>query len=224
MTSLNNVCVMPMLGPFPRLLVAGLLTLLVTLVSTAETFALQASPASLTFQAVQGGVNPSNQVVTLSKKLSRQVGWKSVDTANWLSASPASGTITSSAQLVVSVNISGLSAGTYTGSVTVTLSKGGSLSIPVTLTVTSAGSSGSGTASATATLSWLPNTDTDLAGYKVYMGTSSGLYGNPVNVGNVTSYVAGNLKAGTTYYFSVTAYDQSGNESVYSGEVSKSIY
>ncbi len=46
----------------------------------------------------------------------------------------------------------------------------------------------------------------------------------PVNVGNVTSYIAGNLKAGTTYFFSVTAYDQSGNESLHSSEVSKSIY
>jgi len=98
------------------------------------------------------------------------------------------------------------------------------LSIPVTLTVASATSTKSTTTVTTATLSWAPNTDSDLAGYKVYMGTTSGLYGTPVDVGNVTTYTAGNLTAGTTYYFSVTAYDQSRNESIHSGEVSKSIY
>ncbi len=80
------------------------------------------------------------------------------------------------------------------------------------------------TTTTTATLSWMPNTDSDLAGYKVYMGTSSGLYGTPVDVGNVTTYTAGNLTVGTTYYFTVTAYDQSKNESLHSSEVSKSIY
>ena len=40
-----------------------------------------------------------------------------------------------------------------------------------------------------------PNTDSDLAGTLVYMGTSSGRYGTPVDVGNVTTYTAGNLTA-----------------------------
>jgi hypothetical protein len=80
------------------------------------------------------------------------------------------------------------------------------------------------TTTTTATLSWMPNADSDLAGYKVYMGTSSGRYGTPVDVGNVTTYTAGNLTVGTTYYFTVTAYDQSKNESLHSSEVSKSIY
>ncbi|WHZ15900.1 MAG: hypothetical protein OJF52_002746 [Nitrospira sp.] len=33
-----------------------------------------------------------------------------------------------------------------------------------------------------------------------------------------------NLKVGNTCYFSVTAYDTSGNESPHSSEVSKSVY
>jgi len=32
------------------------------------------------------------------------------------------------------------------------------------------------------------NTEEDLAGYKVYYGTSSGNYGSPIDVGNVTQY------------------------------------
>ena len=62
---------------------------------------------------------------------------------------------------------------------------------------------------------------TDLAGYKLYYGTSSGNYGSPIDVNNVTTYTISNLTVGS-YYFVVTAYDLSGNESDYSNEVVKS--
>ncbi len=65
---------------------------------------------------------------------------------------------------------------------------------------------------------------TDLSGYKVYYGTSSGsysgIYSTSVDVGNVTSSLIAGLTPGTTYYFAVKAYDTSGNKSVYSEEVS----
>ena len=73
-----------------------------------------------------------------------------------------------------------------------------------------------------ATLRWAPNTESDLAGYKVYYGTESRNYTNVIDVGNVTTYKITNLQAGT-YYFAVTAYDTSGNESAYSEEVSKTF-
>ncbi len=41
--------------------------------------------------------------------------------------------------------------------------------------------------SAQATLAWTPNSESDLAGYKVYYGNSSGIYDNSVDVGNKTS-------------------------------------
>ena len=70
-------------------------------------------------------------------------------------------------------------------------------------------------------VTWNANTEPDLAGYKVYMGTAPGVYGAPVDVGNVTAYTATLTPAtGTTYYFALTAYDTSGNESVKSDEVS----
>ncbi len=79
-------------------------------------------------------------------------------------------------------------------------------------------------------LSWTPsatNIDgtplTDLAGYKVYYGTTSGGYSSSVDVGNVTSTKVGNLAKNVTYYFAVTAYDTAGNESIYSNEVYKLI-
>ena len=80
------------------------------------------------------------------------------------------------------------------------------------------------TSSTQALLTWSAVIDAKLAGYKVYVGTRSGVYGTPVDVGNVTSYTVSNLLVGTTYYFVVTSYSSSGTESPYSNEVSKSVY
>src|SRR5881397_2262341 len=73
------------------------------------------------------------------------------------------------------------------------------------------------------TLAWDPNTETDLAGYKLYYGTSSGSYPSSVDVGNLTSYTLSGLIEGRTYYFAATAYDLNVNESGFSNEVSKAI-
>ncbi|VAX33570.1 hypothetical protein MNBD_NITROSPIRAE01-1408 [hydrothermal vent metagenome] len=73
-----------------------------------------------------------------------------------------------------------------------------------------------------AILSWDANSESDLSGYKVYFGTSSGSYGTPTTVGNVTTYTVPDLNTGT-YYFAVTAFDTSGNESGFSTEVSKTL-
>lgn len=86
----------------------------------------------------------------------------------------------------------------------------------------------------TATLNWNANTESDLAGYKIYYGTSSRTgtdpktcgncgYSTSVNVGNVLTYTFSNLTDGATYYFSTSAYDASNNESSFSSEVSKAI-
>lgn len=69
------------------------------------------------------------------------------------------------------------------------------------------------------TVSWDANTEADLAGYKVYYGTGSGNYQNIVDVANVTSHQITELAEGFTYFFAVTAYDSTGNESEYSQEV-----
>lgn len=72
-------------------------------------------------------------------------------------------------------------------------------------------------------VTWNANTETDLAGYKVYYGTATGVYGTPIDVGNVTTYDIGNLKESTKYFIALTAYDTSGNESVKSEEASITI-
>jgi len=82
--------------------------------------------------------------------------------------------------------------------------------------------------SATATLAWDAVQATALSGYRIYYGTSPGLYfqsrGNGLTISsNVTTHVVTGLSSGTTYYFAATAFDTSGNESAYSAEVSKAI-
>jgi hypothetical protein len=80
-----------------------------------------------------------------------------------------------------------------------------------------------------ATLSWnAPSTNedgtplTDLAGYKIYYGNTSGTYTKSLDVGNVTTYTISSLQTGT-YYFVATAYNTAKFESAYSNEVSKNI-
>ncbi|MCS6291045.1 MAG: fibronectin type III domain-containing protein [Nitrospira sp.] len=77
-----------------------------------------------------------------------------------------------------------------------------------------------------ATVSWNANTEPDLAGYRIYVGTRSGSYGfiGPFEVSNRTSFTITNLPVGATYFFAVSAFDKSGNESAKSAEVSKSLF
>ena len=75
----------------------------------------------------------------------------------------------------------------------------------------------------TATVSWDPNSESDLAGYKIYYGVNSHNYDNIVDVGNVTSFTITDLNKDVNYYFAVTAYDFSNNESGFSEEVSAMI-
>jgi hypothetical protein len=71
-----------------------------------------------------------------------------------------------------------------------------------------------------ATLVWDPSVETNLAGYKVYAGTTSRQYSSVINVGNTTQYRLTNAVQGTTYFFALTAYNTAGLESDFSAEVS----
>jgi hypothetical protein len=65
---------------------------------------------------------------------------------------------------------------------------------------------------------------TNLAGYRVYYGTSSNALSQSVDVPNAgaTDQVVQNLTAGT-WYFAVVAYTNTGLESAFSSVVSKTI-
>ena len=72
-------------------------------------------------------------------------------------------------------------------------------------------------------IGWNENAERDIAGYKVYYGTATRDYQNMLDVGPFTSAVIDGLSGGVTYYFAVTAYDTSGNESADSQEVRATI-
>jgi hypothetical protein len=174
------------------------------------------NPSTLTYAATEGAANPANQTVSLTNT-GGTLNWTVSDSASWLSVSPASGS--SSSTLTTAVNTSGLAAGTYNGTVTVSATGSSSKTVAVTLTV-------SAPTTSSATLTWTPNTDSDLAGYKIYRATASGAYGAAlatVPAGTVT-YQATGLSANTTYFFVITAYDSAGNESSFSNEVNKIIF
>jgi Bacterial Ig-like domain/Fibronectin type III domain len=72
----------------------------------------------------------------------------------------------------------------------------------------------------TVAIAWDPVPDTDVAGYRVYYGTSPTSYTSSVDVGNVTQTTVSGLTDCTTYYFGVKAYDTAANESTaYSNQV-----
>ena len=194
---------------------ASVVTVPVTFtVSAAPTISL--SQSTLSYAATQGAANPVNQNISLTNT-GGTLNWTINDDASWLVVSPASGS--GSRTLTASVNTAGLTAKTYNGTLTVSAGTS-SKTVAVKLTVNAP-------ATSSATLTWNANTESDLAGYKVYRkNTASGAYGPPIMVlqGNVTTYIATGLQIGTTYYFVVTAYDLSGNESPLANEVSKSIY
>jgi uncharacterized protein YjdB len=136
-------------------------------------------------------------------------------TVTWSSSNTGIATISNAA------GSKGLATSVAAGSTTITATSGsvsGTTSLTVTAPVTG-----------NATLAWsapATNVDgstlTDLAGYKIYYGTSPGSYTKVIDVGNVTTSVVNNLAPGT-YYFTVTAYNIYGVESSYSNEASKVI-
>lgn len=88
------------------------------------------------------------------------------------------------------------------------------------------------TGPASITLSWSAPTQnedgsalTDLAGYKLFYGRSSGEYTNVVQIDNpsVTTFVVENL-APATYYFAAKSFNASGIESAFSGEVVRDLH
>ena len=72
-------------------------------------------------------------------------------------------------------------------------------------------------------LSWDPSPSSDSAGYNVYYGSESGNYTTLISVGNNTNAQITGLRGGVTYYFAVSAYGDSGQESELSNEVSYTV-
>jgi len=115
-------------------------------------------------------------------------------------------------------------------STTSTTTSGSTSTTGSTTTTTTTGSTSTTTENTTATaatLAWDPVVSSNLAGYRLYWGTSPGVYfqlpGGGLSVGNVTNFSLAGLNSGRRYYFAATAQDTTGNESSYSNEVFKDI-
>ena len=145
----------------------------------------------------------------LSFSITNRPAWATFNTVNGaLTGTPGAGTV-----------------GTYS-SITIRVSDGvATTALPAFSIAVQQSAMGS------ATLSWqAPTTRTDgspltnLAGYRIRYGTSSGNYPNLVGIpnGGLTSAVIENLPP-STYYFVISAYDTTGVESVNSSPVSKTI-
>jgi uncharacterized protein (TIGR03437 family) len=107
---------------------------------------IQASVSALTFSAASGGSAPSPKSVTLTSLIPGIFASIS-SSASWLSVSPLAGN--TPAVLQVSVDITGLAAGSYTGSLTISAAKAvpSSITIGVTLTVSPPAPAGLGVSS-----------------------------------------------------------------------------
>lgn len=183
------------------------------------------SPTSLTYYAQQGATNPPSKTITVSRTGSSRSTLTASDNATWLSVSPASTSMTTSAKLAVAVNTSGRGAGTYNATVTIKTGTWYTKTVPVTLIVsptTSSPPSSPSPATSTVTLTWNAVTGTTISGYKVYVGEAPRLYTRTITVGNTTSSTVNSLTLGRMYYFAVTAYNSAG-ESAPSNEASKTI-
>src|SRR5262249_8862213 len=78
---------------------------------------------------------------------------------------------------------------------------------------------GTGTVSHTVALNWQASTSENVAGYRIYRGTTSGgPYALVSSVGLVTSFADSNVQSGQTYYYVTTALSTTGTESVYSNQ------
>ncbi len=205
---------------------------------------IQAFPAALSLSAPKG--SPATGIFNLQKSGSSQSAYSISTNQSWITLNPPYGstqTITSEVDpITVTVNTAALNVGTYSAVVYISESgPNGSnmLRIPVTATVSATGTTPpsspppigsatpppppSGTGTGTVTVTWSANSEGDLQGYRVYVGTSSGSRAQMFDVGNVTTTRL-TLPLGSTYFFVVTAYDRSGNESSPSGELSRSIF
>jgi len=74
-------------------------------------------------------------------------------------------------------------------------------------------------AAGSVSLAWSPSSDSNVAGYNIYFGGTSGAYTNMVTVGNATNATVSGLIVGSTYYFAATTYSAAGVESPFSSEI-----
>lgn len=97
------------------------------------------SPNSLSTTLSQGG--SSSEALTIGNSGSDDLDWQIESNVAWMSPNPTNGTLSggASASVDVGINATGLAAGVYTGTLTITSNEPSNQSVAVTLTVTPSG-------------------------------------------------------------------------------------
>ncbi len=93
---------------------------------------LSVSPTALSFSGTAGAANPAAQAVAITNGGSGTLSWTASTTTKWITVSPSSGTAPGS--ISIQPNLSGLTAKTYSG--TVTVRAPGAKNTPQTISVT----------------------------------------------------------------------------------------
>jgi hypothetical protein len=180
---------------------------------------ISVSPSSLSFGSVNDGssaaqgftvTNTGNANLAISGITSSGTGYSIASGGGAVTLSP-------NQSASVSVQFAPTVAGAASGSVAILSNATGSSSVSL---------SGTGVApvSHSVALNWAVSTST-VAGYNVYRSTVSGSSYTRVNgvLVGAASYADSGVQSGQTYYYVATAVDASGNESVYSNEVSANV-
>ena len=150
--------------------------------------------------------DPDNDALSFS--VAGLPSWASFDTSSGsISGTPGSGDVRTYSGITITVSDGSASANLGPFSITVNAISLGSV-----------------------TLNWTPPTEnddgtalTDLAGYKIYWGTTPANYTNSVTIdGGLTTYVVEYLAPGT-YEFVATSFNTAGVESVYSNPATKVV-
>lgn len=68
-------------------------------------------------------------------------------------------------------------------------------------------------------MTWIPNPESNIAGYKLHFGSSSGNYTTVINVGRVASAQLPAMILGRTYYLALSAYDTANRDGPLSAEL-----
>ena len=187
----------------------------------AATLTLSVSPTSLSFGNVTTGTTSASQNVTITNTGNSSVTISQISLTGsgyLMTGGAAPVTLSPTQNLILTIQFNPTVAGSVNGSVSIVSNASGS---PATVSLT-----GTGVVPVqhSVALSWTASTST-VSGYNVYRGTVSGGPYTKINSSLVAglSYTDLTVQSGTTYYYVTTAVDSSGNESVYSNEVSAPI-
>ena len=179
------------------------------------------SPASLTFSGMQGGGNPATQALNITNSGGGTLTWTASSDTAWLTPSPTGGT--APVTVTVTADTTGLSAGAYNGTITITAPDATNTPqiVPVTLTVSvsepgaptlSSPADASPVGTLTPRLEW--NVSTYADSYGVQVSADSGFGATVVNQTGTTNHFydmpAATLNWNTTYYWRVNATNTNG--------------